>query len=276
MTEARRTVLITGATSGLGRAVAVEVAAAGHRVIVHGRDRRRVLELVGELQQSGAEVDYVVADLSDLGQTRDLAEAVLALTTELHVLVNNAGIGAGPPPHDRREVSADGHELRFAVNYLAPVLLARLLGPLLARSAPARIVNVASIGQAPVDFDDLEMQRSYSGIEAYFRSKFALVSFTMDLAEDLPPGVTANCLHPASMMDTNQVREVGLAPWCSVTTGVPPVLALVLGPSGAEHNGRYFDGLSVSRPHPRLRDPRRRARLRAVTDDLLARFERPA
>ena len=109
--------------------------------------------------------------------------------------------------------SEDGYELRFAVNYLAPFLLTRRLLPLIERSAPARIVNVSSAGQAPIDFDDVMLERAYSGIQAYCQSKLALVMFTFDLAEELEgTGVTANCLHPGTYMPTNMVRGAGVEP----------------------------------------------------------------
>jgi NAD(P)-dependent dehydrogenase (short-subunit alcohol dehydrogenase family) len=160
-------------------------------------------------------------------------------------------------------VSEDGHELRFAVNYLAPFLLTRLLRPLLARSAPARIVNVASAGQAPLDFDDLMLERGWSGVEAYCRSKLALVMFTFDLADDLRASeVTANCLHPGTYMPTNMVREAGVTPIDSVESGVEATRRLVIDPSLEGVTGRYFERKEEARAHPQAYDPEARRRLR--------------
>ena len=267
----RRTVLITGATAGLGRAVAEALAADGHQLLVHGRTPGSAGRAAADLRAVGGVVEPVHGDLAVLGSVPGLAEQVRQRVGELHVLVNNAGIGAGPPPHTRREEGADGHELRFTVNYLAPVLLTRLLAPLLARSAPARVVNIGSVGQAPVDIGDVDFRRRYHGAQAYFRSKFALAAFTRDLAALLPAGVTATCVHPASLMNTRQVREVGAQPWCDVEVGVPPVLDLVLGPAG-ERTGAYYDGRKLAAPHPGVDDPDLRERLRARTDELLAPF----
>src|SRR5439155_23773043 len=138
----------------------------------------------------------------------------------LEVLVNNAGIGTNLPGDGHRMESQDGHELRFAVNYLAPFLLTRLLQPLLVRSAPARIVNVSSAGQAPIDFDDVMLERGYDGVQAYCQSKLALVMFTFDVAEELrESGVTANCLHPGTYMPTKMVLAAGVTPQDSLERG---------------------------------------------------------
>jgi NAD(P)-dependent dehydrogenase (short-subunit alcohol dehydrogenase family) len=282
--RAAATVLVTGATSGLGRSVAAELSRQGLRVLVHGRDPRRTEEFAAELDRTGpGGAAPLVADLASLAEVRTLADAVGAQEPALHVLVNNAGVGAGPPPHDKREVSADGHELRFAVNYLAPALLTRLLLPLLAHSVapggpagPARVVNVGSVGQAPVDFHDLGFTRGYTGAEAYTRSKFALAAFTADLGGSPQAlGVHVNCLHPATFMDTNAVREAGITPWAPVSAGVPPVIALATGPPGARVTGGYFDGLRPARAHRDVYGEALQARLRAVTDDLLGPFAGP-
>jgi len=266
-----RTALVTGATSGLGRAVATALSRQGLRVLVHGRDRGRAEALAAELP--GAEP--VVADLASLMQVRELALHVRATQPALHVLVNNAGVGAGKPPHRERELSADGNELRVAVNYLAPVLLTRLLLPLLAASssaeAPSRVVNVGSAGQAPIDPDDLDFTRGYDGMEAYMRSKFALAAFTVDLAAaPEAAGVNVNCVHPATFMDTGMVVESGITPRSSIDDGVPPVLALATGPAGAATTGHYFDGTRQAAPHPATRTATLRTQLSTTTSHLLA------
>src|SRR3954452_2416202 len=179
-----RTVLITGATDGLGRALAADLAGRGARVLVDGRDPARVSDVAAEV---AAGASYV-ADLASLAEVRRLAGEVARDHRELHVLVSNAGIGTTLPGDGERMESADGYELRFAVNYLAGFLLTGLLEPLLVAGAPgARVVNVASAGQWPIDFDDVMLERSYDGTRAYARSKLAQVMFTFDLA-DRPAG----------------------------------------------------------------------------------------
>jgi len=141
-----------------------------------------------------------------LAQVRALAERLAREQERLDVLLNNAGIGTTLPGGGKRQESEDGYELRFAVNYLAPFLLTRLLVPMLRQSAPARIVNVSSAGQAPINFRDVMLTRRYDGVQAYCQSKLALVIMRFDLAEELAgTGVTANCLHPVTYMPTKMV-----------------------------------------------------------------------
>jgi NAD(P)-dependent dehydrogenase (short-subunit alcohol dehydrogenase family) len=260
------TVLITGATSGLGRYVAFELARSGHVVLAHGRDRGRTQQLLAELRAEGGEARGFVADLASLAEVRRLGAEVAAAHPGLDVLVNNAGVGFGPPGSGR-EASADGYELRLAVNYLAPVALTRALLPALRASAPSRIVNVGSAGQEPLDFDDPELTRDYSGRSAYWRSKFALAAHTFALAGELAgTGVSVNVLHPATYIDTAMVREAGVTPWSSVADGAAGVLALATRELGT---GGYFDGTSPSRAHEEAYDREVHKRLEALTDQLL-------
>ncbi|GAA0334655.1 SDR family NAD(P)-dependent oxidoreductase [Actinoallomurus spadix] len=159
------------------------------------------------------------------------------------------------------------------MNYLAPALPARRLTPALRDGAPARIVNVGSVGQAPVDFADPRMDAGYSGAQAYYRSKFALAAFTFDLAGELASdGITVNCLHPATFMNTHMAREAMMPPMSTVGTGAKAVLNLAAGPAGGAVTGRYFDGESEARAHEGTYDPAIRARLRTLTAELLAPF----
>src|ERR671930_595224 len=174
-----QTILVTGATDGLGRALARELAERGAAVLLHGRSEERLSEVADEIGR----VRTYKADLASLDEVRAMASEILENEQALHTLVNNAGIGTALP--EGRQESRDGYELRFAVNYLSHYLLTRLLEPLIQRSAPARIVNVSSAGQAPIDFDDVMLENGYSGFQAYCQSKLALVMFTFDLAEEL-------------------------------------------------------------------------------------------
>ena len=150
----------------------------------------------------------LLADLTSLDEVRELAADVERSTAELHVLINNAGIGSGLPEGRERSESRDGYELRLAVNHLAGFLLTMRLLPLLRRSAPARIVNVASLGQAPIDFDDPMLERCYSGTQAYGQSKLAQITTGFELAERLDPKeVTVASLHPSTYMPTKMVLE---------------------------------------------------------------------
>jgi NAD(P)-dependent dehydrogenase (short-subunit alcohol dehydrogenase family) len=260
-------VLITGATSGLGRYLATEVHRRGWTVLAHGRNPAKLAELAGEL---GGDTRTYLADLASLTEVRRLAARVLDDEPRLDVLVNNAAVGFGPP-HGKRESSPDGHELRFAVNYLAPVLLARSLLPLLTKSAPARVVNVGSIGQLEFDVDDLGFHHAYSGVAAYRRSKLALVTETFQLAEELAgSGVVANCVHPAGFMDTAMVRESGVSPLSAVEDGGRAVTRLVTDPALDEFTGQFLSGTTVTKALQKAYDPKFRRALRDATDRLLA------
>ncbi len=264
-----RTALITGSTSGLGRELTLRLAADGWNVLAHGRDQGRLDDL---RKQAGSAVRPLVADLASLKDVTALAAQTAAATDRLDVLVNNAGVGFGPPGQSR-QTSADGHELRMAVNYLAPVLLTRRLIPLLTASAPARVVNVGSIGQAPFDPDDFAFEHGYNGTTAYRRSKLALCAFTFDLADELPASaVTANCVHPASLMPTAMVRESRTAPISNLDEGVTATLRLIMDAGLTGVTGEFFNGPRPGRALPEAYDPGFRAKLRAVTTELLAAY----
>ena len=188
MTHAR-TVLITGATDGLGRALAHRLAAGGDTVLLHGRDQGRLDATADAIRDEHgvARPATFRADLAELAQVRELAAAVRDATERLDVLVSNAGIGGGEPDgRDRRE-SKDGYELRFAVNYLAGFLLTQELLPLLRASAPARVVNVASLGQQEIEFGDVMLEHGYSGMRAYCQSKLAQIASAVELASACRP-----------------------------------------------------------------------------------------
>jgi NAD(P)-dependent dehydrogenase (short-subunit alcohol dehydrogenase family) len=267
----QQTILITGATDGLGRGLAGELAVAGATLLVHGRDQTRGRETIADLEAAtgNRNLHWLRADLGSLYEVHGLADQLIAEYDRLDVLVNNAGIGTTLPGDGRRVESQDGYELRFAVNYLAGYLLTRLLLPLLERSAPARIVSVSSAGQAPIDFDDVMLERHYDGVQAYCQSKLAQVMLTFDLAEELDGrGVTANCLHPGTYMPTKMVHAAGVTPITTLEDGVKATLRLVSDPELDGVTGRYFNGLREAEPHPQARDPEARRRLRSLSDQL--------
>ena len=265
---APKTALVTGSTDGLGCAVARKLAAAGFQVLVHGRDTERGNELVREISGQGGSARFYRADFASLAEVRALADSVHREHRRLDLLINNAGIGTvdGKGHPGQRQTSADGHELRLAVNYLAGYLLTRLLLPVLVSSAPARIVNVASVGQYPLDFDNLMLTRGYSGMRAYAQSKLAQVMLTLELAEELrDSGVTVNCLHPATYMDTTMVRGAGIEPTSTVEEGATAAMRLAVSPELERCTGGYFDGLRPARANAQAYDPRVRQRLAQVS-----------
>ncbi|HEY1364534.1 MAG TPA: SDR family NAD(P)-dependent oxidoreductase [Xanthobacteraceae bacterium] len=264
-----KTCLVTGSTDGVGRRVALELGRAGARVLIHGRDRPRAESVIEALRAAGnSSARCYLADLSSLDEVRRLAAAIRRDDQRLDLLINNAGIGSAAGGRQRR-TSADGHELRFAVNYLAGFLLTRLLLPLLLASAPSRVVNVASAGQSPIDFDDVMLTRHYDGGRAYTQSKLAQIMFTFDLARELDGSrVTVNCLHPATYMDTTMVRESGVPPISTVDEGAAAILYLAASPDLEGKTGLYFNGRRPARANPQAYDEAARKRLLELSRQL--------
>jgi NAD(P)-dependent dehydrogenase (short-subunit alcohol dehydrogenase family) len=261
-----KTVLVTGSTDGVGRYVASELAGQGAAVLIHGRDASRAKTLIDEIKAKGhAGPIFYQADLSSLAGARQLAEAVKADHKKLDVFVSNAGIGSQNSGPQRQE-SADGYELRFAVNYLSGFLLAHLLLPLIRAAAPARIVNVASLGQHAIDFDDVMITKNYSGSRAYSQSKLSQIMFTIDLAHELKgTGVTVNSLHPATYMNTTMVRAGGITPISTVEQGGAAILHLVEGDDVANKSGLFFNGMNEMKANAQAYDEAARKRLRALS-----------
>ena len=265
-------VLVTGATDGLGRGVATELARDGATVLVHGRSPERLEATIASLRSdTGADVRGYRADFASLDEVRRMADEIVEREPRLDVLVNNAGIGTTLPGDGERMVSADGHELRFAVNYLAGFLLTRRLEEKIVRSAPARIVNVSSAGQAPIDFDDVMLERGYTGVQAYCQSKLAQVMFTFDLAEELRDrGVTATCLHPATYMPTKMVLHARGSAVSPLEDGVRATVRLAAASELDGVTGRYFFGEDEAEAEAQAYDPDARTRLRRLAEQLTA------
>jgi len=270
---AGKIVLVTGATDGLGQHVTRELAAEGATVLLHGRSQERLEAVLEDVrtQAGGVEARSYLADLSSLAAVRGLAERVLADEGRLDVLVNNAGIISR-----ERRVSEDGVELTFAVNYLSHFLLAELLLPLLRDSAPARIVNVASAGQSPMDFSDPMLEREYDAMRAYSQSKLAQIMFTFELAErERNASLTVNALHPASLMDTRMVHESFGYTLSTVEEGSDAVVRLAVSSEVEGVTGAYFDGTSEARADRQAYDPQARERLWALSEQQCGRLLEP-
>lgn len=268
---AQQTILITGTTDGLGKQTALALAAQGATVLLHGRDQQRLEATRREIQDKigNTHLETYLADLASLADVRNLAESVQAHHPQLDMLINNAGVGGGKLVGGKREFSRDGYELRFAVNYLAPFLLTHLLLPSLRAGQPSRIIHVGSVGQSPLDFDDMMFERCYNGLDAYRRSKLALVMFTLDLAELLKDeAVTVNCVHPASLMNTRMVRESIPFTQSTVEEGLRSVMYLATSPKLDHVTGKYFDQLREARAHPQAYDVVARKRLLEISEQL--------
>jgi NAD(P)-dependent dehydrogenase (short-subunit alcohol dehydrogenase family) len=268
----QQTILVTGATDGLGKRVARELAHRDATVLLHGRSRERLQATCEEVGRGpGSEkLRCYQADFSSLGDVRELAGRILSDEDHLNVLVNNAGIIS----RERNE-SEEGYELTFAVNYLSHFLLTRLLVPLLSASSPARVVNVASAGQSPIDFEDPMLVRDYDAMKAYSQSKLAQILFTFELAERLPStGVTVNALHPASLMDTKMVQETFGRSMSTIEEGAEATMRLAASPELEGVTGRYFDGKRETRANRQAYDETARRRLWDLSEELCGPFLR--
>jgi len=266
MSLAGKTILVTGSTDGLGKLVAASLAGDGARVLLHGRDQAKGEAVLARMKASSRnpDLEFHRADLTSLAQVRGLAKAVLGGHDHLDALINNAGIALFAD--DTRRLSADGHELHFQVNYLAPFLLTELLAPTLRASAPARIVNVSSLGQAAIDFDDVMIERDYSPMRGYCQSKLAQVMNTIDLGEALKSaGVTAAALHPGTYMNTNMVIGAGIKPLTPVEEGVEATRRLAVSPDVEGQSGLFYNQQIPQRANAQAHDAHARRRLRDLS-----------
>jgi len=255
-----RTVLVTGATSGNGLEASTALARLGARLLMVGRDPARTAAAARDVasRSGSSEVGHLVCDFSSQADVRALAEAVRARADRLHVLVNNAG-----GVNKARRLTGDGIEATFAVNHLGYFLLTNLLLDLLVRSAPARVVTVASVGhrRGTIDFDDLGFERGYTVMRSYARSKLANVLFAAELARRLAgTGVTSNSVHPGSV-DTNiwsgaplwakPLIQILFRPFfISAEQGAARVVQLAASPELEGVTGLYFEEGKPVTPAP--------------------------
>jgi len=270
---AEATILVTGATEGLGKRVASALAGQGATLLLHGRNRERLQATMEEVsEQTGSEkLRSYLADFSSLDAVHKLAERILSDEDRLEVLINNAGIIV-----QERKESEDGYELTFSVNYLSHFLLTRLLLPLLEHSAPSRIVNVASAGQSRVDFSNLMLEQGYDTMKAYSQSKLAQIMFTFGLAQRLADtGVSVNALHPASLMDTKMVEETFGYTMSTVEEGAEATVHLAASPELEGVAGRYFDGKREARADRQAYDEEARQTLWELSEQLCGRLLEP-
>lgn len=264
---AGKTVLVTGSTDGLGRELALALAADGANVIVHGRNAERGQAVVAEITKGGkGSARFIAADFASMQGVREFADKVAATTPKLDLLVNNAGVAfTGDQP--RRE-SADGHELQFAVNYLAGWVLVNKLRPNLAAAGSSRIVNVASLSGSAIDFDDVMLEKPGAHGRGYGQSKLAQVTMTVALAPAFQKqGITMIALHPATMMDTTMVRGLGVAPRTTIAEGRDHVMGLITAP-GLTPGTFYLQGVPGATRDPQPQDPQARAKLVALSGKL--------
>jgi len=251
-----KVVMVTGANSGIGKAASLALAKMGATVVMVARSRERGeaarSEIVRKSQNNA--VDLLLADLSSLESVRILASEFRKKYSELHVLINNAGLF-----NQRRSVTIDGYENTFATNYLAPFLLTNLQLDLLKASAPSRIINVSSVGHynGHINFDDINLEKEYGGWKAYGQSKLALVLFTHELAKKLQgTGVTVNAVHPGTVATNIWSRPLGPVGFIlalpklfmiSPDQGAETIVYLASSPDAKGLNGEYLEKLKVKK-----------------------------
>jgi len=277
-----RTVVITGANSGVGKATATALASAGAHTVITARNAERGREAQADIRRaSGSErVDLVVFDLADLASVRAGAAELLDRYEQIHVLVNNAGLVLS-----ERAETTDGYEATFAINHLGHFLLTTLLTDRMVASAPARVVNVTSTAHRSarrgLDFDDLQARRRYHGMQVYGRSKLANLLFTTELARRLTgKGVTANSLHPGTVA-TGYARDGDASGFLAFGVKVikPFVLTpekgartsvyLASSPDVADVSGQYFVKCRPRTPSAAARSDAAAALLWSVSEELV-------
>ncbi len=272
-----RVVLITGGTSGIGKAAATALANMGAEVVITGRNKEKGEDVVEEIRRESGndKVSFLSADLAVQAEVRRLAEEFKASHDRLDVLVNNAGL-----IQSERTETPDGIETTLAINHLAPFLLTNLLLDLLKRSAPSRIITVASDAErfGKMDLDDLQSEKRYGAFRVYGKTKLANVMFTYELAERLEgTGVTANCLHPGSVNTGFGGNDRGFTtllfrafkPFMrSPEQGADTIVYLAASPDIEGMNGRYLSDRKVTSSSKESYDEELRKKLWEASEEL--------
>jgi NAD(P)-dependent dehydrogenase (short-subunit alcohol dehydrogenase family) len=264
LSYAGKTVLVTGSTEGLGRAVALALGAQGAHVIVHGRNAEGGQAVVDEIARGGkGSASFHAADFSSLETVRQFADTIARTYPKLDLLVNNAGVAI--PSGQPRRVSADGHELQFQVNYLAGWILTNRLRQNLKAGAPSRVVNISSVAGSPIDFDDVMLEKPGAAGRGYGQSKLAQVTMTVALAPAFEKdGITMIALHPATLMNTGMVSDLGMRPATTVDEGRDHVMSLVTAPT-LQPGAYYVRGKVAAPANPQPNDPAAREKLVALS-----------
>lgn len=237
-----KTILVTGATDGIGLLTAKKLAADGHRVLIHGRNAAK---LEAALQDVGGDVETYRADFSDMTEVASLAAAIRASHDRLDVLINNAGVLKAPQP-----VLENGHDIRFVVNTFAPYLLTDLLLPIMPKTG--RVVNLSSAAQAPVDLGAMTGNKRLSDMDAYAQSKLAITIWTREWAKTLPEGPAMIAVNPGSLLASKMVKDGFGVAGNDLTIGADILIDAALGDRFSDASGAYFDndGGAFSDPHP--------------------------
>ncbi|MET1259061.1 SDR family NAD(P)-dependent oxidoreductase [Flagellimonas sp. DF-77] len=267
----KKNILITGSTDGIGKMAAMKLAKAGHHLFLHGRNPEKLEATIADIRKEAntREVYGAVADFSDLDVVARLAKKTDFELDRLDVLINNAGVF-----HSHERTNMEGLDLRFTVNYLAPYLLTRSLLPLLRKTALARVVNLSSAAQAPVDMHALEGKNTLSTNEAYAQSKLALTMWSMDLAQK-EHSIRVTAVNPGSLLNTKMVQEAYGQHWSPASKGADLLYDLAVSSEFTNETGGYFDNDSgdprgqFGKAHTDAYDPTKIDRLLQTTERIL-------
>jgi len=267
-----KTILVTGATDGIGRQTALDLARMGARVLIHGRNKEKGIRVMDELNREtcNEKLALYVADFSSLQEVRRMADEIKREQSQLHVLINNAGSF-----FNDYEQNGDGLEMTFVVNHLASFLLTNLLLDLMKESTPARVITVESSAHRniqEIDWENLQGEKSYNGFDAYALSKLASVCTMNQLAERLKgSGVTVNTLHPG-VIDTKLLRMSYKLRGVSVEEGAETPVYLASEPEVEGVTGKYFGQKVEKRMSDLAMDPQNWKKFWDVSEALTAKY----
>ncbi|WP_372369210.1 SDR family NAD(P)-dependent oxidoreductase [Candidatus Uabimicrobium sp. HlEnr_7] len=258
-----KNILITGATDGIGTLTAQALAKLNHNIYIHGRSPKKIAETISKVKaESGNNNIYSYqADLASFSEIKSMAQKIKEDNLLIDVLINNAGMAGGK---ERRE-SKDGLEVCFQVNYLATFLLTHLLLP----HIKERIVNVSSLGQYHIDFDDVMLEKEYDGIRAYRQSKLAMIMFTFELARNINDLIVTS-LHPGSMLNTKIAQEMFGTARGNANEGIKPIVSLAL--EQGDIHGKFFNGTAEAKALPQAYDEESCKNLWNLSKDLVGDF----
>lgn len=270
-------ILITGSTDGIGQLLAQKLASEGHHVYLHGRNADKLNKVIESIKANtqNANMDGFVADFSDLDSVQRLSAQVTERAPKLDVLINNAGIFNTEQP-----LNANGQDVRFVVNYLAPYLLTHALLPVLKAANNARIINLSSAAQAPVSLAALEGNEQLGANAAYAQSKLALTMWSFELAKQLADdNLSVTAVNPGSLLNTKMVQQAYGHHWSSADKGVNILYDLALSDEYENVTGQYFDNDkgeikgAFAPAHPDASDHHKIAKLITLTDRLLSAYQ---
>ncbi len=248
-----RTVLITGATDGIGKQTAIELTKLGYSVIIHGRNQERVQQTANEIQNAfnNTQISSFTCDLTSLKAVRKLAEEIKSKYDRLDILINNAGVYM-----KQRVLTEDGYETTLAVNHLSHFLLTNLLLDTINKSDDGRIINVSSVAhlRANLDFDNLNAEKYFDGYSAYSLSKLANLLFTKELSYRLEKNISVNALHPGVI--TTKLLRIGFnTDGATVKKGAETSVYLATSEKVRNISGEYFSDKQKARYNRIADDP---------------------